>query len=123
MNPDHLWQINYTLQTRHYEHRKSTQFAQEADIILQDLKEVMRSELQDSIEQDIKGNKRWLYYSILILSHRTWATISELSISYSVRLDQMLLLLSKVITLVFTQENQAKRYYEIHILNLLNLKE
>jgi hypothetical protein len=83
----------------------------------------MRSELQDSIEQDIKGNERWLYYSILMLSHETWAIISELSISYSVRLDQVLLLSSKVITLVFAQENQSKRYREIHISDLPNLKK
>jgi hypothetical protein len=58
-----------------------------------------------------------------MLSHGTWATILELLISYSVHLDQMLLLSSEVITLVFTQENQAKRYHEIHISDLPNLKE
>lgn len=125
-NPSHLWQVNYALRTRHREHGKSSLFAHEADIILRDIEEIMRSELQDSIEQDVSGvngNKRSLYYSILMLSHGARAIISELSISHRVRLDQMLLLSSEKVTLVFAHENQAKSYREIQVSDLPNLKE
>jgi hypothetical protein len=125
-NPSHLWQVNYALRTRHREHGKSSLFAQEADMILRDIEEVMRSELQDSIEQgvsDDKGNKRSLYYSILMLSHGARATISELSISHSVRLDQVLLLSSEKVTLVFADENKAKSCREIQISDLPDLKK
>ena len=125
-HPGHLWQVNYALRTRHREHGKGSLFAQEADIILRDIEEVMRSELQDNIEQhvsDVKGNKRSLYYSILMLSHGARATISELSISHSVRLSQVLLLSSEKVTLVFAHENQARLYCEIQISDLPKLKE
>jgi hypothetical protein len=125
-NPSHLWQVNYALRTCLRQYGKSFLFAQEADIILRDLEETMRSELQDSIDQDVndvKGNKRSLYYSIIMLSHGARATISELSISHNVRLDQVLLLSSEKVTLVFTHENQAKSYREIQVSDLPNLKE
>jgi hypothetical protein len=85
----------------------------------------MRSELQDSEQDvsDVKYNKRSLYYSILMLSHGARATISELSISHSLRLDQVLLPSSEKVTLVFAHENQAKSYREIQISDLPNLKE
>ena len=82
----------------------------------------MRSELQDSVEQDVSDVK-CNYYSILMLSHRAQTTISELSISHSVRLDQVLLLSPEKVTLVFAHENQAKSYREIQNSDLPNLKE
>ena len=87
----------------------------------------MRSELQDHIEQkvgDIKGNRRLLCCSILMLSHGVPATISELSTPHCVRLDQVLLLSSCKVTLVFThEENQAKVYREIQVADLPHLRE
>lgn len=86
----------------------------------------MRSELQDSIEQDVSDvrcNKRSLYYSILMLSHEAQAIISELSISHSIRLDQILLLSSEKVTLIFTHESQVKLYRKIQISDLPNLEE
>lgn len=58
-----------------------------------------------------------------ITVQRARATISELSISHSVRLDQVLLLSSEKVTLVFAHEDQAKSYREIQISDLPNLKE
>ena len=103
------------------------------------IKEGIHGQREDTQCQDISAscssNQGWMTTLMLprllsnssqrwrMLSHGAWATISELSISHSVRLGQVLLLSSEKVTLVFAHEYQAKLYREIQISDLPNLKE
>ena len=125
-NPGQLWSINHALRARIREGGKNSPFAQAAHMILRDLEEVMRSELQDGIDQDVSNfeeNKRSRYYSIIMLSHGAPATISNLSMSRILRLDQVLLTTAENVTLVFAHEKQAKWSREIWIADLPYLGE
>lgn len=121
-----LWQVAHALRSRRREYLKNGQFVREVDLILRDLEETMRSQLQDSIEQnhsDVEEYKLSLFYSIIMLSHGASATLSQVAFSHSLRLDQVLLLSSGEVTLVFAHTEQAKSYREVKVLDLPKLHE
>jgi hypothetical protein len=120
-----LWQLNYALRMRCREYGKRSQFTQEAEVILRDLETTIRSQLADSLEQNImdpKEYKTWLCCSIIMLAHGAQATISGLSISYNCRLDHVIFWFEKL-TLVFAREDQPNLYREIMVFDLPNLEK
>jgi hypothetical protein len=125
-SPHSLWEIAYALRTRRRGYPKESRAVREIDLILQDLEESMRSELRYCKGQDVIHTKEdllWLYYTIMMLSHGAPATLSSTAISLNVRLQHLLLLSPRELTMVFTDGKGTKSYHDIKILDLPRLNE
>jgi hypothetical protein len=128
-----LWNVAYALQDLHREYlASSAPLIQYIELILKDVDESIYSEIEEAAERRLPvpdgqtittEEDSWIFYSIIMLSYRAAATISQNGISYSAYLEDMLLCSRDVVTLVFKYIKKADLYHQIKISNLLRLNK